>query len=159
MPIRTLHQRKLAEQLCVTFEVENKILCLWLDYMHSPHILAEFFSSVITLYIAIVHTSLPIYIYVFFPLSAASLMGFVFVIGFDQAGIIKTMNAATEPLLDSLAEYLRVMPKEMRVAVMKRAKALQPVSHSTGGFGKFSLSVSNAVWEEVLNQLLFLLSL
>ena len=61
-------------------------------------------------------------------------------------------------LLDYEAEHLRGMTKKQRMNIMKRAQALRAVNFPTGPFAEFSLNVTINIWEEVLNQLLFLLS-
>ena len=57
------------------------------------------------------------------------------------------------------APYLRAMPIAVRVKALKRAKAMKPVEFPLGNFADFSVTVPVTVWEEIVNQVVFLLTL
>ena len=62
-------------------------------------------------------------------------------------------------LLSYDAPYLRPMPKALRTQVLKRAKAMRVLEFPVGEFADFNMNLPIAMWDEILNQVLFLLSL
>ena len=71
---------------------------------------------------------------------------------------------ASENTLGSLRctenPYLLSLPMKERMAILRRAKALRPAFFSVGDFtDEFNVDVPVGVWEEILNQLVFLLTL
>ena len=56
-------------------------------------------------------------------------------------------------------EYFLRIPIHERAAMLKRAKALRPAFFNVGSFSEFNVNVPIGTWDEIVNQLLFLLTL
>ena len=64
-----------------------------------------------------------------------------------------------ERLLSLEQPHLRGMTRKEREAVVKKAKAFRPIMIPIGGFCHVSMAVIEVSWEEMLNEVLFLLSM
>ena len=56
------------------------------------------------------------------------------------------------------ADYLRPLSRAMRMQVLKRAKAMKEIEYPVGEFSELTLNLPITMWDEILNQILFLLS-
>ena len=113
----------------------------------------------VLLFISIRFTDIPFYFYVCFPFVGLTLLALIFWVSYD---IVKILRAADDLLgnFTSVAmPHLEHLSKSEKMEIMKRAKAMKPLDVPIGDFTDFSMTVPMNIWEEVLNQLLFLLSL
>ena len=65
---------------------------------------------------------------------------------------------ASEDILGHHAAYFQGITRAERIEMMKRSKAMRPVVFSLAD-SQFSLNLPINAWDEILNQILFLLSL
>lgn len=109
---------------------------------------------VLCLYIPIKHPEIPAILSGSFFVVGLVTQGVIFWTSYDIVQVIR----ASEQVMGQLhsissrnkqLEYLRYFSK--------RSKALWPVNLPIGSFGKFSIEVPIIMWDEILNQLLFLL--
>ena len=125
----------------------------------APAIFSISCGIIISLFIIIRQTDLPIYVYAPFPFITVSMIGVVFNTGYEAAMAVR----AADSVLDSLrSPPLFLVPDPQgrlrRMTLMRRAKACRPISFPVGIFSDWNMDVLNSMWDEILNQLLFLLS-
>ena len=151
-----MEDRALVEKLYISLELHKNIFSLWVKFMIMPTIFGISCGVIVTIYVSIRHTELPFYFYMFFPYTGVMLMFVVFWFSYDAVCILRHSEEVLNGLLDYEAKHLR--GKGQKMNVMKRASALRAINFPMGSFAEFSLNVPINIWEEVLNQLLFLLS-
>ena len=131
----------------------------WMRYLLAPVIFFWAAAVTITLYITFRPSGFPLFVYCWFPLLAVVSMLIVTWLFYD--GVV-TKRMADEVLANLQSKttgcYHRLGPVEKR-ELLRRSRALKPVYLGIGQFTEISLEVAIGVWEEVLNQLLFFLSL
>ena len=115
-------------------------------------------TMIVTTFVSIRYTELPIYYYVVFPNTAFTLMLIIFWLSYDGVLFTRASEDILSTLLSYEAPYVRQMPRAVRVQVMKRARAMRVIEFPIGEFADFSINLPITIWEEVLNQVLFLLS-
>ena len=153
-----MEDRAYVEKFYISLELHNNIFCRYVKFMIMPAIFGISCAVIVTIYVSIRHTELPFYFYIFFPYTGVTLMFLVFWFSYDAVCIRRHSEEVLNRLLDYEAEHLRGMTKGERMNVMKRARALRAINFPMGSFAEFSLNVPINIWEEVLNQLVFLLS-
>ena len=78
---------------------------------------------------------------------------------YDAVVAKRAADQVMEKLQSRQAPYFQRFSRAEKLLVMKRARALQPVYLAMGEFAEVTLDVPVSIWDEVINQLLFLLSL
>ena len=141
-------------------QVYNKILDLWYSYVVPPSLLVAGTTIVLAAYASIRHTELPLLVYGLFPCVTIGLTVVVFALCYDGILVIR----ASEDTLSRLQsvddeEYARAIARMERLAGARRVKALRPAYFNLGSFNKFSMDVPIGIWDEIINQLVFLLTL
>ena len=148
------------EFLYVTLEVQMKIYHYWALIVWFPLLLNFGIAVIICLYIPIGRPEVPAWLSLCFLFVAATIIGVVFWITYD----IVLVARASEEVLGKLRTFDEPYWREksvsslLRSQFLKRAKACRPIEIPIGTFGEFSLDVPVIMWDEILNQLLFLLS-
>ena len=133
----------------------------WMRYVIAPIIFLVASAVLALLYVTFRPSGLPFLVYCWFPLVGVVIM-FLLTWQFYDAVVVKR---STEEVLSRLQSrtsgyYQHVMHQPAAKAeFMRRCRALQPIRLTIGDFTEFTLEVVMNIWEEVLNQLLFLLSL
>ena len=82
----------------------------------------------------------------------------VFWLCYDIVLITRESEYIKAQLWSYEAPYARLMPKSEMTCAMKRAKALRVIEIPVGNFSDISIDLPIAIWDEILNQVLFLLS-
>ena len=150
--------RAKVERLYICYELFNKISYNWLKFMLPPTIFSVSLTVIVTTFVSIRYTELPFMYYIFFANTALTLMLIIFWLCYDALLITRDSEEVMSQLLSFEVPYLRSTPKAGRIRIMKRAKAMRIVEYPVGEFADFSISLPIVLWEEILNQLLFLLS-
>ena len=140
-------------------EIYNKIFSSWLKFAICPALVGGFCAVVTFLYVTLRHTNLPIFIYLAFPYSAVTLMGLLLWISYDADQVMKSSRQLCLQLRSLQAPCFSGWTKSRREKAVKRALACRPCTFPVGIFADFSLTVPLRIWEEILNQLMLLLSL
>ena len=159
-PITNMQEREELEFLYIVLEVQTKIFRRWGTIFVFPALVNFGCGAILCLYIPIKYTEVPTIFNFCFLFVAAVILGVVFWLSFDTVLVIR----GTEELLGKLRTLDRA-GRERRVTdltqlrFLKRAKACRPLEIPVGSFGEFSLEVPVIMGDEILNQLLFLLSL
>ena len=93
-----------------------------------------------------------------YPNTACNLMLMISWVCYDGVRIMRAPGEVIDGLWLANAGYLCALPRAVRIQVLKRAKVMREIEFAVGEFTIVTLNLPIAVWEEVLNQVLFLLS-
>ena len=143
----------------VRLQVHVAIANDWIMFMIVPTIFSVSTSIIICLYITIRHPELPIYLYILFPYVAANLFSLLFYLAYELMMMIRASEAVLDTLSSTEGQYYQAASIQQRLYIRKLAKSTRPLSFRMGIFMNFSLDVPVGIWDEILNQLLFLLTL
>ena len=116
-------------------------------------------AIVLAFYMTIRHTDVPLYIYCMFPYIGALFTVMLFDMCYDGMLVIRAAEGSLHTLRSTEMQYFLRIPIDERMAMIKRAKALRPAFFSVGNFTEFTMDVPVGAWDEIVNQLLFLLTL
>ena len=153
-----LYQRGQMEQQYIALCVHQSILSKWVKFMATRALLIFALDALLNFYITFRMTQLPWFIYVVAPYVGINQIFAMFALAYDGVCAIRSDNEVRGRLQADHAACMQFMSKSMRVAVVKRAKALRPARIPVGVFTDFTLQVPVRVSEEIVNQLLVLLS-
>ena len=157
--ITSLEQREKVEHMYICLELFNRICFPWIRFSWPLIIFSLSLGVIITAFVSIRFTSIPIYLYMIFPTTATILMAIMFWNLYDLLIVIRDSEDIMRQLWSYEAPYLRPMPNNLRTRVLKRAKAMRVLEFPVGEFADFNINLPIAMWDEILNQVLFLLSL
>lgn len=148
-----------VERLYRSMKLYNGVLMNWMEQILSPILFCACAGVTILLYVTVRPSGLPFFVYIWFPVVAFGMMGLVSVLIYDGI-IIKRAAEEVAGKLESRSGYFyRGLSVCQRKELRRRARALRPLRLSFGNFAEFSFEMLANIWDEVLNQLLFLLSL
>ena len=153
-----MESRAMVERLYNYVQCHHRVAHTWMKFMSPPTLAASSTTVIITTFVSIRYTELPLIFYIFFPNTAFNNMLIIFWVCYDVVLLIRASEDIMGQLLSHHADYLKPMPRAMRVRILKRARAMKVLEFPLGDFGEFSLNLPVAIWEEILNQVLFLLS-
>ena len=85
-------------------------------------------------------------------------MPIIFWISYDLVLLTRASEDILGELLSPDAEYLRPLSRETRIQLLKRAKAMNVIEFPVGEFAEFSLILPVSILEEIMSQVLFLLT-
>ena len=140
-------------------ELYNRICFVWVKFAWPPVLFSIAVTIVNATFVSIRYTDLPFIYYMIYPTSAVGL-GIIIFLGCYELVITSRDSEEILGQLRSLdAPYLRGMPIAARKRLLKRGRALRAIELPVGEFADFSLTVPIALWDEMVNQLMFLLSL
>ena len=111
------------------------------------------------LYMTCRPSGLPVFIYCVFPIAAMAALFAIYRICYDAVMAKRTGDEVLGNLQSRTAGYFYGLELAEKKEMMRRAKALQPVRIAMGGFAEITMEITVGIWDEILNQLLFLLSL
>ena len=158
--IHNLDQREQLERLYICLEVYFRTLQVWIRLMLPPTIFAPSCAIIIAVFVSIRFTSLPFILYQFFPSTAVTIPFLLFWIIFEMELTTRGSEDLRGRLLSREPDYVRRMLKDTRIRrMLSRARATRQVSYPIGEFADVSLSLGVNMWEECLNQVIFLLTL
>ena len=156
--ITDLDRRAQVEQLYICYELYNRVCYVWMKFMLPPTICSVSIVIIVTTFVSIRYTELPFMYYIFFANTAFTLMLIIFWMSYDAVLITRDSEDILGQLLSYEAPYLRSMSRREKIEVLKRARAMRAVDLPIGEFADFSINLPVTIWEEILNQVLFLLS-
>ena len=159
LPTKTLEQRKELEFLYITLHLHSKTLHYYHMLIHFSNLTNLSAAAILCLYIPLRHQEIPALLRLSFPLVGIIVLIICFWWSYDVVLLIR----ASEEVLEKLKSFDHNWRENgisdiQRLRYLKRAKACRPVNIPIGTFGEFSLDVPVIMWDEILNQLLFLLS-
>ena len=157
--VKNHRRREKLLRAYIQLQIYNRILNEWIQDVTTPAFFGVGGVVVLFLYIPLAHSeSLPTLCNAALGYMAVALVAILMRLTTDSLGVTR----ATESVISSLQSVPTVQRQLMgleQVESLKRAKALRPVTHPIGSFGSLTLSVPVVFMEEILNQLLFLLTL
>ena len=148
-----------AEHAYRSMRLYNVVYMNWIRTMVVPTLFALCSGVTILLYITFRPSGLPILVYCWFPVVAITVLFSVTWVCYDAVVIKRKADEAMGKLQLKAASLLRGRQLSHKKELIRRARALQPAYMAVGQFTEFTLEVPMNMWDEVLNQLLFLLSL
>lgn len=153
-----METRGKVERMYICLELFNRICYVWNKLILPLTNFSLSLTIIVAAFISIRYTELRFYYYVFFANTAVSLMLILFWSYYEMLLITRGCEEILGQLLSYEAPYLQSVPKAQRTLVMKRAKAMRVIEFPLGDFADTSLSVAIAIWDEIVNQVLFLLT-
>ena len=137
-------------------------LCLinsWIKFMIVPTLISICSSIVIALYISLRHSDIAILIYLAFVCLGVSLLILLFWFSFEFIALIRSTEAIVATLNSrDQAYFVQLSPDEQRF-LTKCGKATRQAVIEIGDFVEYSIDCPIGFWDEILNQLIFLLTL
>ena len=158
MDVTDMELRAKVEHLYVCLELYGRVGYIWMRVMLPPTILTISLCVVLCMYVSVRPTGLPFYLYASFPYVGFNCLFFLFWMSYDIVLITRDSEYIRGQLLSHESPYLVHMTTHERNLVMKRARAFRVPEFPVGEFTDFTLSLAIVVWEEVITQVLFLLS-
>ena len=156
---KTLEDRKVLEFLYILLEVHMKMYQRWIAIVLLPSLFNAACGVVICLYIPIRHPEVSLAVNISLLLIGAIIVAVIFWASYDQVVVIRASEEVRGKLTTFQENWRESGMSELqRLRFLKRAKACRAVEVPIGSFGEFSLDVPVIMWDEILNQLLFLLS-
>ena len=147
------------EWLYVCGQVYNTVLDVWYKLVVPPAFFNGGVTIVIASFLTMRYTHLPWYIYIIFPYVAVLFTVILFALCYDGILAMRESEESLSILRSRQKQYFLRLPLEERKAMMRRAKALRTTFFSVGNFTEFNMEVPIGVWDEIVNQLMFLLTL
>ena len=137
-------------------QLYNGIFMSWMKHVSTLALLSTNCALIVLLYVTIRPSDLPFFVYIWFPIVAVLLQittGWLFY----DAVVTKRSVAEIVENLDSFKARMRMRPKYYAI-MTRRLKSLRPPVITVGECAEVTLEVPVNIWDEVLNQLLFLLA-
>ena len=156
--ITDMEGRAVVERLYNCLQCHFRVYRIWVKFHFPPHVLSISVAVIITTFVSIRYTDLPLILYIFYPNTAFNLMLIIFWLCYDTVRVVRASEEIIDRLQSQSADYLRPLPRAMRMHVLKRARAMKEIEYPVGEFSELTLNLPIAMWEEILNQVLFLLS-
>ena len=153
-----MERRAVVERLYNYVQCHTRIAQNWMKFMLPPTISSVSTAVIVATFVSIRYTELPLFLYIFYPNTAFNLMFIIFWMCYDAVLLVRASEEIMGKLLSHDAEYLRPLPRAVRMEVLKRARAMKVLEFPLGDFADFSLNLPITIWDEILNQVFFLLS-
>ena len=128
-----------------------------------PTIISTTSTIIICFYVTIRPDNVPFWLVVVVFYIGITLFGIVFWACYQTILVIRgsedIIRALTSLEIGDWKEgRLGVTPMRLKKYIVTRGKATRPVNYRIGEFNDFTLDVPIGIWDEILNQLLFLLT-
>ena len=151
----------MTERLYTCMRLHSLIFLDWLRYVLAPALFLVASAITALLFITFRPSGLPFLVYCWFPLVAAVAMFIITWQFYDAVVVKRTTDEVLANLQSRTSGYYRMLldQKAGKVQFVRSCRALQPIRLTIGDLSEFTLEVVMNIWEEVFNQLLFLLSL
>ena len=136
---------------------------MWVKLMLAPTLASVTGAIIVSFYVTIRHEDVPSVLIPAIVYTEVALLGIVFWMC-DQMLSVKTTSEAVIAVLTSITaeqvgrENLNSNGRDLKKYIMRRAKATRAMNFRVGDFMELSLDVPIGVWDEILNQVLLLLS-
>lgn len=143
-----------------TMQVYNAVLTNWLKVVGVLVPFGGCCGVIVTLYVTLRPSNIPIIIYPCFPLVAFMTMSIVTALMMNAIATKGKTEEALSNLQQAIyIQYMRNFDVNQKKICLMRLKSLRPVTLKIGEYAEASSGVVMNVWDEVFNQLLLLLSL
>ena len=159
MNVRSIDDRLNLRHQYVKLQVHVTITNNWLMFMIVPTIVSVASGIIVCFYITIRHTELPIYSYAIYTYTGVNLSGLLFWRAYELIMTIRASEAIVSTLSSTTEQYYQESPAKQKLYIRKLIRPTRAIFFRIGIFMDFSLDVPVGIWDEILNQLLFLLTL
>ena len=137
----------------------NLLFMNWLYYVLGPGITGIGSGIVLLLYLSAKPEGIPPFIHYFVPLIAFATILILSWLWYDVVMLKRESEETMEKLQSKMHKFLWHLKPAERKYLFRSARALRPASVTIGQFSDMTYEGLVGVWEEILNQFLFLLSL
>ena len=147
-------------QKYVELQVFNELSRTWAKLMLIPTIVSVTCTIIICFYATIRHEDLPAVLIPAFVYVGAVLLGIVFWIAKQALSAIRTSEAVIANLTSVKTDQAgnENIGQELKNFIVRRGNATRKLFYMVGNFMEVSSDVPICMWDEILNQVLFLLS-
>ena len=163
--VDNMDSRWMLWQKYVQLQVFNQLCLTWAKSMLGPTIASITSSIAVCFYITIRHNDvppflIPVFFYVGITLFAIVFWGCVQVINVSKTSQSLIGTLTIMPTIPAHAgnEYEVSGGQELKKYIMRKGKATRPMYFRLGDFMEVSIDVPIGIWDEILNQVLLLLS-
>ena len=150
---------KKVEKIYVSMRLYNIMFMNWLHYVLGPVILSIGLGIVMMLYISVTPSGMPPLIHYWIPVIAFGAIMILSWLWYDVVAMKREGDEVMEGLRARTHKFLWDLKLAERKRLLLKARALKPAYFTIGQFTDMTLEGLVAVWDEILNQFLFLLSL
>ena len=140
-------------------KVYNILFMNWFKFSFVLLLTSACVGITIFLYVTCRPSGLPFIIYCAYPTSGAMGLFILFRFCYEAVVTKRRGDEAVGSLQSRTRGYFRTLEVGEKREMMRRATALQPVYMALGEFVEITLEVSVSIWDEIIDQLLFFLSL
>ena len=159
LELTNLEDQARLEHLYICIELYNRICFVWVKFAWPPIIFCSSLMIIIPTFVSIRYTDLPVFCFIAFPTTAITIMVVLFWVFYEIVCNTRDSEDILGQLRSQEAPFLREIPIAMRMRAFKRAKAMRAIEFPVGTFADFSITVPVAVWDEIVNDVVFLLTL
>ena len=114
---------------------------------------------IVAFYVSIRNVGLPWWLYLLLLFTSVTTFLIIFWFTYQLVLVMRASEDIVEVLKTTPDKYFGVLGVSERNYSTRKARATRAFGYRMGNFGNFSLEVPIVMWEEIWNQLLFLLSL
>ena len=159
MTVVTVEDRISLWRKYLHLQVFNQLCRVWVKLMSPPTTFSLTSSIIIWFYVTIRNEGVPVTLTLIFFCVGISIFAIFFWLLYE----VIMVKRAADRILATLTStedgnYKDFSPQQKRY-INKRGKATRAIGYRIGDFMEISLDVPLGIWDEILNQLLFLLSL
>ena len=140
-------------------QVYHRLHCDWWYWTLPYHILSLSATAVLGMYVGIRHTELPWYLYWIYWIAGFGVLLLLVGVGHDIMFAKIESERIVEFLKSPVSGGLEKFSSAERKMILKRSEALHSLQFRIAAFAVYSWAVPWRTWVEILNQLLFFLTL
>ena len=116
-------------------------------------------TIIVCFYVSIRDSELPLIIYILFLIAGVTMFFWLFWYAYQVVMMVRVAEEIVGIFTAAPYKHYKELLREEKKYLMRKGRATRPLGYRMGNFADFSLDVPVATWEEIVNQLLFLLSL
>ena len=139
-------------------QVYSCALNSWVKFMIVPTMSSIASTIIVTIFVTLKYRELPILIHLGFAWIGFSFSVLAFWFALETLSNIQSSEAIVEMLSRRHEQYFMDLSRTDRLYLIKWATATRQLVFQVGDFTDYSIGVMTAFWEEIINQLLFLLT-
>lgn len=139
-------------------QVFNELCKGWIKFMIAPSLFSITCTIIICFFVTIRNEGVPVALIMLFAYVGVSIFATLFWICYEIIMVTRMADGILETLTSTEKGSYTSLPNQQRRYISKRGKATRAIGYRIGGFMEFSLNVPVGLWDEIVNQLLFLLN-
>ena len=147
------------ERLHACLQIYHHAHCAWWNWTLPSSYFSLSTTVILAMYIGLRHTELPWYLYWVYWLAGVGVLLQLFGTGYDIICAKEDSEEIVGRLQSPATAGLQRLPLEERRKILKGSKAMTGLQFDIAHLAQYSWAVPLGAWDEILNQLLFLLSL